>query len=72
MNEQLYLYLCIKSDGPNCIVDQQNILPVAIELDWLVDVGKVLEAGVHRHHLPAQVIHSHREHADVGSKVCKW
>ena len=71
MNEQLYLYLSIKSDGPNCIVDQQNILPVAIEADWLVDVGKVLEAGVHCRHLPAQVSHSHREHANVGSKVCK-
>ena len=50
-----------------------NILrpPVAIEVKRLVDVGKVLEAGVHRHHLPAQVGHGHGVHPNVGAKVCK-
>ena len=35
-----------------------------------MDVGKVLEAGVHRHHPAAQPGHAHREHADVGAQIC--
>ena len=62
----LYSTVLVVSD---CIIDQHNVLPVAVEADWLVNVGEVLDTGVHRHHLPAHASHRHREHADVGTKV---
>ena len=57
--------------SPNCIVDQLNVPPVAIEVERLVNVGEVLEAGVHCDHLPAHVSHGHGVHPNVGAKVCK-
>ena len=55
--------------SPNCIVDQLSVLSVAIEVERLVNVGKVLEAGVHRHHLPAQVSHSYGVHSILWDKA---
>ena len=55
---------------PNSVVDEFHIFLVAIEVYWLVNVGEVLDTGVHRHHLSAKGGRGHGEHADVGSQVC--
>ena len=55
---------------PDSVVHELDVVRVGVEVQRLGDEGEVVEAGVHRHHAPAQRRHRHREHPDVGSQVC--
>ena len=54
---------------PDGVVDELDVVQVAVELQAPPHVGEVIEAGVQGHHLAAQPRHRHREHADVGAQV---